>query len=64
MGCLFHVPGPSQQFPKFKRNTTNLVLEQAPKGSGHSSKPARELKKCLDNAPRHMVGFWGCPVQD
>lgn len=22
-----------------------------------------ELKDCLDNILRHMVGFWGCPVQ-
>lgn len=41
MGCLFHVPVPSQLFPKFKRNRTNLVLEQAPQGRGHSSKPER-----------------------
>jgi len=36
-------------------------MEQAPQGSGRSSKQA-EFKKCLDNAVRDRVGILGGPV--
>lgn len=47
---------------KFYTQRVILELEQAPQGSGHSTKP--EFKKHWDSALSHRVGLLGCPVQD
>lgn len=39
------------------------ALEQDPQKSAHSIR-LTEFQKYLDKVLRHMVWFWGCPVQD
>lgn len=38
------------------------LWNRLPREAGTAQSPA-ELKKCLDNSLRHMVGFLECPVQ-